>query len=92
MFKLNKKAEGSVGTAIKLVISIVLGGAILFSTTAMVNNTVVPGMVNIFESEHSEGVAVSGDATSAEIDDAIVDDPPISVKEGGLIKVTGRSN
>ncbi len=73
MFKLNKKAEGSVGTAIKLVISIVLGGAILFSTTAMVNNTVVPGMVNIFESEHSDGVTVSGDAISAEIDDAIIE-------------------
>ena len=71
MFIFNRKAESTVDTAIKLIISIVLGGAILFSTTALVNNTVVPGMVKIFEAEHSNSISVSGNAVAAQIADSV---------------------
>lgn len=50
-FLKQKKGDSSVGTAIAVIISVVLGGLILAGFIYLIDNNVSPGMVNVFNNQ-----------------------------------------
>lgn len=51
MFIRNKKAESSIGTAITVVISVVLGGLVLVGAMTLIDTTIGPNMAKTFEAQ-----------------------------------------
>lgn len=75
-----KKAEGAIGTAIAVVISVVLGGLILVGVISLIDNTVAPSMSKTFENQQ-DVISRDGDSPAAYLKGDINKDGKVDLED-----------
>lgn len=76
MYLKNKRGDSSIGTALKVLISVVLGGLVLLGTMQVINGTVAPKMASAFGQQNSDEVVSSGGGGGASSEAAYVKKTP----------------